>query len=46
MTIKKHYHGCDGLLAGVITGGGIVPDNLSILDVHTLSNAIYLRTGV
>lgn len=41
--IKNHYHGCDGLLAGVITGGGIVPDDLSILDVHTLSNAVDLR---
>lgn len=46
MIIKSHYHGCDGLLAGVIIGGGIVPDHLSILDVHTLSNAIDLRYKV
>lgn len=41
--IKNHYHGCDGLLAGVIISGGIVPDDLSILDMHTLSNAVDLR---
>lgn len=41
---KKEYHGCNGLLAGVIDSGGIVPDHLSILDVHTLTNTVDLRT--
>lgn len=38
------YHGRDGLLAGVVVSGGIVPDHLSILDVHSLTDAVDLRT--
>lgn len=44
INIKKLYHGCDGLLAGVIVSGRIVPDHLSILDVHTLTDTVDLRT--
>lgn len=41
---KWEYHGRNGLLAGVVVGGGIVPDHLSILDVHTPTNTVDLRT--
>lgn len=38
------YHGRDGLLAGVVVSGGVVPDHLSVLDVHTLTDTVDLRT--
>lgn len=38
------YHGCDGLLAGVVVSGGIVSDHFSILDVHAPPDPINLRT--
>lgn len=41
---KREYHGRDALLGGVVASGGVVPDHLSIPDVHTLTHKVDLRT--
>lgn len=46
VTERQTHHGGNGLLAGVVVSGGIVPDHLSILDVNTTTNTIDLKTQV
>lgn len=44
VTETWEYHGRNGLLGGVVASGGVVPDHFSILDVHTLTKTVDLRT--